>query len=68
LVPSRWKESWGRVVSEAQISGIPVLASDHGGLPESVGEGGFLLPPDEVDAWSACLKKVTTDKAMWSAR
>lgn len=66
LVPSRWKEAWGRVVSEAQISGIPVLASDHGGLPESVGDGGVLLPPDDIDAWSACLKMVTTDKAAWS--
>ena len=66
LVPSRWKEAWGRVVSEAQISGIPVLASDHGGLPESVGDGGVLLPPDDVDAWSACLKKLTTDKPAWS--
>jgi len=66
LVPSRWKEAWGRVVSEAQTSGIPVLASNHGGLPESVGDGGVLLPPDDVDAWSACLNKVTADKAAWS--
>ncbi|WP_161973804.1 glycosyltransferase [Hwanghaeella grinnelliae] len=66
LVPSRWKEPWGRVVSEAQISGIPVLASDHGGLPEAVGDGGVLLPPDDIDAWSACLNKMMADKAAWA--
>ncbi|WP_353622770.1 glycosyltransferase [Aliirhizobium terrae] len=39
LVPSQWEETWGRVVSEAQISGIPVLATKVGALPESVGPG-----------------------------
>ena len=45
LVPSQWEdETWGRVVSEAQFSGIPVVASDRGGLPEAVGPGGIVLP------------------------
>jgi glycosyltransferase involved in cell wall biosynthesis len=45
LVPSQWEdETWGRVVTEAQFSGIPVVASDRGGLPESVGPGGVVLP------------------------
>ncbi|MFZ2004714.1 MAG: glycosyltransferase [Stellaceae bacterium] len=47
LVPSQWEdETWGRVVSEAQFSGIPVVASDRGGLPEAVGPGGIVLPHD----------------------
>jgi len=37
LAPSRWVESWGRVASEAQISGLPVIATKSGGLPEAVG-------------------------------
>ena len=44
LVPSQCDETWGRTVSEAHISGIPVLASARGGLPESVGSGGVCLP------------------------
>lgn len=40
LMPSVWEESWGRVASEAQAAGVPVIASDLGGLPESVGSGG----------------------------
>lgn len=46
LVPSMWEEAWGRVVNEAQVSGIPVIASNRGGLPESVGNGGIIIPYD----------------------
>ena len=52
LAPSRWEEGWGRVVSEAQVSGIPALASRRGGLPEAVGPGGILVDPDaELTEW-----------------
>lgn len=56
LVPSIWNEAWGRVVTEAHFSGIPVLASNRGGLPESVGSGGVLVNPDSpVTEWLAAL-------------
>lgn len=64
LVPSRWAEAWGRVVSEAQVSGIPALASDRGGLPESVGPGGRLLDPDAgLDRWTEALTRLWDDEA-----
>jgi len=44
LMPSLWNESFGRVAAEAQINGIPVLASDRGSLPEVIGDGGVILP------------------------
>jgi glycosyltransferase involved in cell wall biosynthesis len=44
LAPSQWLETWGRIATEAHFSGIPVLASDRGGLPEAVGPGGICLP------------------------
>lgn len=54
LVPSQWEdETWGRVVTEAQFSGIPVITSDRGGLPESVGPGGIILPHDApAEVWA----------------
>ena len=62
LVPSQWAEAWARVVSEAQISGIPVIASRVGGLPESVGPGGLLVnPPDSKEAWLDALSAVWDD-------
>ena len=51
IVPSTVEEAWGRVVTEAQINGIPVIASDKGGLPESVGSGGVVLPLEAQDEW-----------------
>lgn len=64
LVPSRWHEGWGRVVTEAQISGIPVIASNIGGLPESVGMGGMLIDPDAgLDEWVKAVDLLWNDTA-----
>jgi glycosyltransferase involved in cell wall biosynthesis len=64
LAPSRWIESWGRVASEAQISGIPVIAARRGGLPEAVGPGGILVDPDApLSAWEAALATLWDDPA-----
>jgi len=35
LVPSLWTETFGLIVIEAMLRGIPVLAADNGGLPEA---------------------------------
>lgn len=62
LVPSRWEETWGRVASEAHFSGIPVLASATGGLPEAVGPGGVLVAPDApLDEWVEELRSLWGD-------
>jgi glycosyltransferase involved in cell wall biosynthesis len=59
LVPSVWEEAWGRVVTEAQLNGIPVIASAIGGLPESVGSGGVLIPPGSaIETWNAHLREM----------
>ncbi|MEZ5335174.1 MAG: glycosyltransferase [Methanolobus sp.] len=43
LVPSIWPEPFGRVCIEAAFCGIPSIASNNGGLPEAVGEGGMVI-------------------------
>jgi glycosyltransferase involved in cell wall biosynthesis len=67
LVPSQWEaETWGRVVSEAQFSGVPVLASDRGALPETVGAGGAIIRHDApAECWAAELKRMWTDDAYY---
>ena len=44
LVPSIWAEARARVVQEAMLRGIPVMASDSGGLVEAKLGVPYLLP------------------------
>jgi len=67
LAPSQWEEAYGRIASEAQFSGIPVIASRRGGLPEAVGPGGILLESDDaVDHWVAALQRLWHDQDYYS--
>ncbi len=44
-------EAFGRVISEAQALGRPVVAADHGGAPEQILEHhtGVLFPPSDAE-------------------
>ncbi len=57
VVPSI--EEFGIVAVEAQAAGCPVIAADGGGAQETVrpDETGWLVPPDDVDALSATLRR-----------
>jgi glycosyltransferase involved in cell wall biosynthesis len=57
LAPSIWEEAYGRVVTEAQMSGIPVIGSTRGGLPEAIGPGGILLAAEApTDVWTNAVR------------
>ncbi len=59
LAPSQWDETWGRVISEGQCSGIPALTSDSGGLPEAVRGGGICVPRHAPHAtWRSALSAI----------
>ena len=51
--PSIAPETFGRASVEAQAAGVPVLASNVGGVPETLDPGvtGVLLPPGNVEVW-----------------
>jgi len=68
LFPSeREDETWGRVASEAHVSGIPVLASAVGALPESVGPGGILVDlKAPLERWIAALRSMWDDTALYA--
>jgi len=46
-------------VKEAVVAGVPVIASDIGGIPDYVfpGQSGFLFPPGDP---TACLTAIRT--------
>lgn len=56
-VPSRWYENQPMIVLEALGLGVPVVASDIGGLPELVETGlnGALVPPEDDEQLAAAL-------------
>lgn len=79
VAPSLWHESWGRVATEANFNGIPVLGTSGNGLKEAIGEvGGILLdapesckndslcvPTDEeIAPWVEALERLMTED--WS--
>lgn len=62
LMPSSY-EPLGMSQIEALGLAVPVLASQTGGIPETVSDGvtGYLLPPGDVGAWSAAIERALVD-------
>lgn len=60
VVPSIWYEVYPVVVTEAMTLGIPVIASDTGGLPEMFehNRSGLLVPPNDPDALASVMRQL----------
>ena len=65
LMPSLWLESFGLIAAEAMLNGVPVLASNRGALPETIGDAGFLF--DVPDRYTFQTRELPTadDVAPW---
>jgi glycosyltransferase involved in cell wall biosynthesis len=61
LVLASRGETYGMVVTEALARGVPVLATDVGGVPEALGHGGLLVPPGDPQAFGAALRRWLED-------
>lgn len=55
-------------IMEALVSGLPVLATQHSGIPELVrdGEFGFLVPERDVDALAERLEYLIEHSEIWA--
>ena len=69
VLPSRG-ETYGMVVAEALARGLPVVAADVGGVPETLGHGadgtrpGLLVPPGDPAALRGALRSWLEDAGL----
>lgn len=82
LMPSLWHESGGRAAIEALSLGIPVISTNRGGLPETLGNAPIMLGvdqnlmddpkliPEEAAArpWIEALTKLLADQEFYKER
>jgi N-acetyl-alpha-D-glucosaminyl L-malate synthase BshA len=68
LLPSK-SESFGLSALEALASGVPVVGSHAGGLPDVIrdGETGVLCPVGDVEGMAAAAAQILGDRDRWRA-
>lgn len=69
VVPSltlpNWKEQFGpRATVEAMSSGIPVIGSDSGAIPNVVADAGLIVPEGDAEALAEALRLLRRDAAL----
>lgn len=64
--PALWHEAFGLTIAEGMSCGCAVVASRVGAVPELIsdGETGILVPPGDVDALAASLKRLIGDSSL----
>lgn len=62
-MPSRY-EGFGLPCLEAMAAGTPVVCANRGALPETVGDAGVLVDPDDADGFADALVRVVTDAVL----
>lgn len=68
VLPSRrapnWIEQFGRVLTEAMASGVPVIGSDTGEIPNVIGDAGLIFPEDDAEALREQIARVMNDEEL----
>ncbi len=68
VLPSRtrphWKEQFGRVLIEAMASGVPVVGSNSGEIPQVIGDTGLIFPEDDALALREAIEKIRGDEKL----
>ena len=55
--------SWGRVINEAGLFGVPSVSISIGSQPEAVGDGGMIVDKDaDLDVWVNALRTTYTQR------
>jgi glycosyltransferase involved in cell wall biosynthesis len=62
------EEGFGRVAIEGLASGLPVVVSAIGGLPEAIGDAGWTVPPADPDALAARITSIVRERTPAACR
>ena len=64
LVPSQEYESFGLTIIEAMAFGVPIVATDVGGMPEVLrgSNAGYICSKDDPSEFAEAIKKIIKDK------
>lgn len=54
----RVREQFGRVLIEAMASGVPVIGSTCGAIPEVIGDAGVVFPEGDANALATAIRRV----------
>ena len=64
LLHCSWTEGFPAVIPEAFAAGLPVVATDVGGVAETVGEAALLVPPGDAEAAAQAARAIASDEAL----
>jgi len=61
LTTPSWREQFGRVLIEAMASGVSVVGSDSGEIPQVIGDAGLIVPEGDPTALGEALRRLEQD-------
>lgn len=68
LAPSKttkhWQEQFSTVLLEAKASGLPIISTNTGGIPENVGKAGFLVKEGDIKTMVKYIKYLILNPAL----
>lgn len=64
VIPSLNYESFSYTCAQAMAAGVPVIATSIGGMPETVGEGGLIIPPNDPADLASALLQLANDPVL----
>ena len=67
MIPTIVEEAAGLVAIEGMLSGLPIIATNSGGLPEYVNEGCSIIVNKDEDVWreiGSAMERLSEDKEL----